>query len=197
MTRNVAFILFPGAEELDFAGPWEVYTMTNAIVPDAVRAYVVSEDGGTVACAKGMRVEADYSFANAPKADVVVVPGGLATRQEVDNPAIIEFIRAQDATSELTTSVCTGALLIERAGLLAGLKATTHWLAIDELKAKPGVEVLENTRWVDNGKVITSSGVSAGIDAALYAVGRLWGEDTARRVQRAMEYDPAPPYQQR
>jgi len=197
MTRNVAFILFPGAEELDFAGPWEVYTMTNAIVPDAVRAYVVSEDGGTVACAKGMRVEADYSFANAPKADVVVVPGGLATRQEVDNPAIIEFIRAQDATSELTTSVCTGALLLERAGLLAGLKATTHWLAIDELKAKPGVEVLENTRWVDNGKVITSSGVSAGIDAALYAVGRLWGEDTARRVQRAMEYDPAPPYQQR
>jgi transcriptional regulator GlxA family with amidase domain len=197
MTRNVAFILFPGAEELDFAGPWEVYTMTNAIVPDAVRAYVVSEDGGTVACAKGMRVEADYSFANAPKADVAVVPGGLATRQEVDNPAIIEFIRAQDATSELTTSVCTGALLLERAGLLAGLKATTHWLAIDELKAKPGVEVLENTRWVDNGKVITSSGVSAGIDAALYAVGRLWGEDTARRVQRAMEYDPAPPYQQR
>jgi len=197
MTRNVAFILFPGAEELDFAGPWEVYTMTNAIVPDAVRAYVVSEDGGTVACAKGMRVEADYSFANAPKADVVVVPGGLATRQEVDNPAIIEFIRAQDATSELTTSVCTGALLLERAGLLAGLKATTHWLAIDELKAKPGLEVLENTRWVDNGKVITSSGVSAGIDAALYAVGRLWGEDTARRVQRAMEYDPAPPYQQR
>src|SRR3990172_3642035 len=112
MTRNVAFILFPGAEELDFAGPWEVYTMTNAIVPDAVRAYVVSEDGGTVACAKGMRVEADYSFANAPKADVAVVPGGLATRQEVDNPAIIEFIRAQDATSELTTSVCTGALLL-------------------------------------------------------------------------------------
>lgn len=196
MTRNVAFILFPGAEELDFAGPWEVYTMTNAIVPEAVRAYIVSEVGGTVTCAKGMRVEADYSFATAPKADVIVVPGGLATRREVDNPAIIEFIRGQDAASELTTSVCTGALLLERAGLLAGLKATTHWLAIDELKAKAGVEVLENTRWVDNGRVITSSGVSAGIDAALYAVGRLWGEDTARKVQRAMEYNPSPPYQQ-
>jgi transcriptional regulator GlxA family with amidase domain len=196
MTRNVAFILFPGAEELDFAGPWEVYTMTNAVVPGAVRAYTVSQDGGTVACAKGMRVEAEYSFANAPKADVIVVPGGLATRKEVDNPAIIEFIRAQDATSELTTSVCTGALLLERAGLLAGRKATTHWGAIDLLKAKPEVEVLENARWVEAGKVITSAGVSAGIDAALYAVGRLWGPDTARKVQRAMEYDPAPPYQE-
>ena len=193
MARTVGFILFEGAEELDFAGPWEVFTMVNAVAPGSVECYIASENGGTITCAKGMRVLADYSFADAPRADIVLVPGGLATRTEQDNPAIQKVIRRLDATSELTTSVCTGALVLERVGLLAGKRANTRWLAIDDMKSRPGVEVLTDTRFVDEGRIITSSGVSAGIDMALHVVGRLWGPKVAMATQRAMEYYPDPP----
>ena len=193
MARTVAFVLFEGAEELDFAGPWEVFTMVNAVAPDSVECYITSEKGGTITCAKGMRVLADYAFADAPKADIVLIPGGFATRTEENNPVLLDFLRKMNAGSELTTSVCSGALVLEKAGLLEGKKATTHWIAIDDLKSRPGVEVLTQTRFVEDGKVITSAGVSAGIDMALHAVGRLWGPKVAAATQHAMEYYPDPP----
>jgi len=193
MPKTVAFVLFEGAEELDFVGPWEVFTMVSAVAPGECTAYTVAQKQGLVRCAKGLQVVADYSFENAPPAEILLVPGGLATRTEVDNPAIIEFIAKMDRQAEYTTSVCTGALMLERAGILKGLRATTHWLAIEELKGKPDVEVLENTRFVDNGRVVTSSGVSAGIDMALHVVGRIWGPKVAMSTQKAMEYYPDPP----
>ncbi len=193
MAKTIGFVLFEGAEELDFAGPWEVFTMVNAVAPGSVECYIASEKGGTITCAKGMRVLADYSFADAPQADIILVPGGFATREEENNPVLLDFIKRMDATTELTTSVCSGALVLEKAGRLAGKRATTHWIAIDDLKSRAGVQVLTQTRFVEDGKVITSAGVSAGIDMALHAVGRIWGPKVATATQHAMEYYPDPP----
>lgn len=193
MPRSIAFVLFDNAEELDFVGPWEVLAMLSKLQPETCTCFTVSERGGTVTCAKGLRVLADYSFADAPTADIILVPGGMGTRAEVDNPAMLDYLRRASAGAEFTTSVCTGSFLLERAGLLGGMRATTHWGSIDRLRELGTVEVIEE-RWVDNGDVITASGVSAGIDMALYLIGRIWGTDTARTIQRAVEYFPAPPY---
>jgi len=193
MRRTIAIVIFPDAEELDFVGPWEVFTMLRSLEPDLCEVVTVSEDGGEMRCAKGLRVVADHSFASAPAADIILVPGGRGTRAEVDNPRMVEFLRAKAVAAEVTTSVCTGSFLLERAGLLEGRRATTHWASLDRLRALGTVHVVED-RWVDEGGVITASGVSAGIDMALYLVGRLWGADLARRVQKAIEYFPAPPY---
>ena len=193
MPRAIAIVLFPAVEELDFVGPWEVFAYLRALEPEACSVFTVSEHGGEVRCAKGLRVITDYSFDTAPPADIILVPGGMGTRTEVDNPRIVEYIRRAGTAAEIATSVCTGAFMLERAGLLAGRRATTHWASLDRLRAVGTVDVIEE-RWVDEGRVITSSGVSAGIDMALYLVGRLWGPETARRVQQGIEYFPAPPY---
>jgi transcriptional regulator GlxA family with amidase domain len=192
MAKTVAFVLFEGVEELDFVGPWEVFTMAGMVVPGEVSAFTVAEKSGLVKCAKGLQVVAEHDFESCPKADIVLVPGGNATRQEVDNEAMIAFLARMDGQAEYTTSVCTGALLLERAGVLEGLRATTHWSAIELLK-KTGTETVENARFVDNGRVITSSGVSAGIDMALHVVGKIWGPKVAMTAQKYMEYYPEPP----
>jgi len=124
----------------------------------------------------------------------VVVPGGQGSRVESSNPAMLAFLKRSAGTAELMTSVCTGSFVLEGAGLLTGKRATTHWASMDRLRALGTVTVVEK-RWLDEGSVITSSGVSSGIDMALYITGRLWGEGNARLVQKAMEYFPDPPYQ--
>jgi len=192
MAKTVAFVLFEGVEELDFVGPWEVFTMAGMVVPGEVSAFTVAEKSGLVKCAKGLQVVAEHDFESCPKADIVLVPGGNATRKEVNNEAMIAFLARMDGQAEYTTSVCTGALLLERAGVLEGLRATTHWSAIEILK-KTGTETVENARFVDNGRVITSSGVSAGIDMALHVVGKIWGPKVAMTTQKYMEYYPEPP----
>ncbi len=195
MPRAIAILAFDGAEELDFVGPWEVFTMAAAIIPDSCSVHLVSERGGEVRCAKGLRVVADYSFETAPTPDIVVVPGGQGTRFESTNPAMLNYLSKCAEAAELMTSVCTGSFVLEAAGLLKGRRATTHWASMDRLRALGTVNVVE-ARWLDEGKVITSSGVSSGIDMALYIAGRLWGEGNARLVQKAMEYFPDPPYQE-
>jgi transcriptional regulator GlxA family with amidase domain len=163
------------------------------IESESCDVFTVSEHGGEVRCAKGLRVIADHSFETAPPADIVVVPGGMGTRAEVENPRFIEYLRRVAEKAEVVTSVCTGSFLLERAGLLEGRRATTHWASLERLRGLGTVEVVEE-RWVDEGPVVTASGVSAGIDMALHLVGRLWGPETARRVQKGIEYFPAPPY---
>ena len=195
MARKVAFVLFNGAEELDFVGPWEAFTMLAQLEPGSVECYFVSEHGGEVKCAKGMRVLADYSYENAPRPDIFVVPGGFATRQEKDNPATIAWVQQAAKNAEVSTSVCTGSYILQRAGLLAGKRATTHWAAMKEFDGLgDDFTAVTEARWVDEGNVITSAGVSAGIDMSLHLIGRLWSPETARKVQMAMEYFPAPPY---
>jgi transcriptional regulator GlxA family with amidase domain len=193
MVRSIAFLIFAGAEELDFVGPWEVLGYTARTEPDSCRVFTVAESAGEVCCAKGLRVLADHGFADCPAADVIVVPGGIGTRTEVDNPRLIEFLRRVGGACEVVTSVCTGSFLLERAGFLAGRRAVTHWASMDRLRALGTVDVVEQ-RVVDEGAVITAAGVSAGIDMALHLVGRLWGPETARRVQKGIEYFPDPPF---
>jgi transcriptional regulator GlxA family with amidase domain len=159
--------------------------MTRSLDPATCEVFTVSESGGEVMCAKGLRVLPDHSFGSAPWADLIVVPGGRGTRTEVDNPHLIDYLRRAAGQAEVMTSVCTGAFLLERAGLLHGRRATTHWASLDRLRAIPDVQVVDDQRWVDEGPIVTSSGVSAGIDMALYLVGRLWGADVARQVQKS------------
>ena len=153
----------------------------------------VSQGGEPVRSFLGTTMEADHSFGDCPQLDVLLVPGGLGTRTEVDNEAIIGFVRKQGAGADWITSVCTGAFLLHRAGFLEGKRATTHWGAVELLRQESNVTVVDDERWVRDGNVITAAGVSAGIDMALYLVAELTNSDTAMRVQQMMEYYPKPP----
>jgi transcriptional regulator GlxA family with amidase domain len=191
---TIGILFFENTEELDAVGPWEVFTMAAA-QRDEIKVVSISERGGTVKCSKGLRVVMDHSFADAPKLDVLLVPGGMGTRTEVDNPELLAWIAAVAPGCQWVTSVCTGSYLLAEAGPAAGKRITTHWGAIDMVRdrGKAG-EVLENIRYVRDGNLVTSAGVSAGIDMALWLIGEMYSPDFARSVQRNMEYDPAPPY---
>ena len=191
---TIGLLIFDGAEELDFVGPWEVFTMAK-VLRDDIRVVTIAERAEPVRCAKGMRVIPDHTIADAPPLDVVMVPGGQGTRREVDNPVLIDWLRRIAPGLRWVTSVCTGALLLCEAGLARGRRVTTHWAFIEDLRKRyPDVEVLADVRYVRDENVCTAAGVSAGIDLALWLTGQIWGVDTARKTQRAMEYDPAPPY---
>jgi len=147
-----------------------------------------------VTAAKGLVLGAHLALDGAPRLDVLLHPGGQGTRPLLRDPAHLDWVRAQRAQVALMTSVCTGALVYAAAGLLQGRPATTHWDALDELRAlEPTVQIRASERWVDDGDVITSAGVSAGIDMALHLVVRLAGAERARQVKRAIQYDPRPP----
>ncbi len=193
MTKLVGMLLFPDAEELDVVGPFEVFGMLAKHIDQEWQVVTVAETAQPVACAKGLVVTPDRSFDACPPLDVLVVPGGFGTRREVDNEQLVGFVRRQGARCRWVTSVCTGAFILHRAGFLNGRRATTHWAALDLLRALPDVDVVEQ-RFVVDGNVITAAGVSAGIDMALYLVGQVNDPETARAVQKAMEYYPEPPY---
>ena len=127
---------------------------------------------------------------------MLLIPGGIGTRRELANPVMLDFLRKQAEAATWVTSVCTGAAVLEAAGLAAGRRITTHWGYLPTLRdnAGEGTEVLENVRYVRDGNLVTAAGVSAGIDMALWLVGEIFGVDHARLTQKAMEYDPAPPY---
>jgi transcriptional regulator GlxA family with amidase domain len=198
VARTIGILIFDDAEELDFVGPWEVFTALRQLQEhhgeEPVSVVTVSERGGEVRCAKGLRVIADHSFTDAPPLDVVLVPGGQGTRREVGNPTLVSWLQAAAEGSEWVTSVCTGALLLHEAGPAKGKRVTTHWSFVDSLRARGDVEVVEGERYVRDGNVVTSAGVSAGIDMALWLVGEWHGPDTARTVQHYIEYYPEPPY---
>lgn len=193
---RIGFLMFEDLEELDMVGPWEVFTMAAKIRPElGIRCVTIAPGGGTVRCAKGMRVVADHGFADTPALDILVVPGGQGTRREVDNPTLLDWIASVAPSCTWVTSVCTGSMLLAAAGPARGKRITTHWGAV-ELVRKRGeaAEVLDDVRYVRDGNVVTSAGVSAGIDMALWLVGEIWEPGFARKVQRQMQYDPAPPY---
>ena len=193
MSYTIGILLFDDAEELDFAGPWEVFASLRLAWPE-LEVVTIAERSDPVRCAKGLRVLPDHDFAGAPKLDVVVVPGGQGTRREVANPVLIDWLRKTGEGCEWVTSVCTGSLLLHEAGFARGRRVTTYHGFTDKLRARGDVTVLEGVRYVRDGNVVTSAGVSAGIDMALWLTGQLRDPETARRIQRAIEYDPAPPY---
>ncbi len=192
MGITIGIVVFDDCEELDWVGPWEVFTMARQPGDTVV---TISEREGPVRCRKGLRVLTDHTFADAPALDVVLVPGGQGTRVERLNPAMLEFLRRVAPTCSWVTSVCTGSFVLEAAGPAKGKRVTTHWAAIEEFRGlAPDQTVLENVRYVRDGNLVTSAGVSAGIDMSLWLVGQLYSVDHARVTQAAMEYNPAPPY---
>lgn len=193
MTTTIGILLFEGVEELDFAGPWEVFTMAAECGADA-RTVTVAETAGTIRCAKGLQVVADHGFADAPKLDVMLVPGGRGTRREIGNPHMLDWIRRTAAGCSWVTSVCTGALLLAGAGVVHGRRYTTHWAFADNLASLGEGDVVKNVRYVADGNLVTAAGVSAGIDMSLWLTGQLFGDELARMAQKYMEYEPAPPY---
>jgi len=194
MTR-IAVALFDGAEELDFAGPWEVLAAWATQWPDdGVEVFTVASTSDPIACAKGLRVLADHTWEEAAAFDVLVYPGGIGARRELADPVALERLRGLRERGTLMTSVCTGALVYAAAGLLRDRPATTWWGALDTLvELDPTIEARPDDRFVDSGEVVTAAGVSAGIDMALHLVARLHSVERARDVRRYIQYDPRPP----
>lgn len=194
-TRQIGVLLFDDVEELDAVGPWEVLSYWTRFYPqDGWAVSCLSADGLPVRCAKGLTIGAHHAIADAPALDVLLHPGGQGTRPLLRDPAHLDWIRAQRAAVPLMTSVCTGSLVYAAAGLLRGRPATTHWAWLDLLRElEPTVDVRPEERYVDDGDLITSAGVSAGIDMALHLVARLSSPDRATEVCRGIQYDPRPP----
>ena len=191
----IGVYLFDGAEELDFAGPWEVLgTWSVGFPDDGVTLFTVAREAGMVTSAKGLRVLPDHSWGSAPAVDVLVVPGGVGVHALLEDDAVLSWVQSHADAGALVTSVCTGALLLAAAGLLAGRPATTWWGRLDRLaELDPTIEVRPDDRFVDSGEIVTAAGVSAGIDMALHLVARLHSVERAREVRRTIQYDPAPP----
>jgi transcriptional regulator GlxA family with amidase domain len=192
---RIGLYLFEGAEELDWGGPWEVLAAWAQLWPDdGVEVFTVADGDGPIECAKGLRVLPDRTWEEAGRLDVVVVPGGVGTRALIGRDDVRQRLRGLAGDGTLVTSVCTGALVLADAGLLAGRPATTWWGRLDRLaELDATIDVRPDDRFVDSGEVVTAAGVSAGIDMALHLVRRLHSEERAREVRRYIQYDPDPP----
>ena len=195
-TRTVGILIFPEVEVLDFCGPFEVFAITRSgdSLDDEDRlfnVYTIAENDHLVRCRGGLQVQPHFTIDNHPPLDILVVPGGAgADVIYAGNDRVLDWIAAQAAQIELTTSFCTGAKLLAKRGLLDGKRATTHWGSVESLQRRhPEVDVVGDARFVDAGEVVTSAGVSAGIDMSLHVVSRLYGEKIAARTARIMEYD--------
>jgi transcriptional regulator GlxA family with amidase domain len=189
--KTVALLLFPDVEVLDFAGPFEVFSVAAlSVEPAPFRVVTVAATTAPISAIGGLKVTPDHDLDSCPQADVLLIPGGNGSRPAMRNEKILAWLKVQAAGAEIVASICTGALLLGKIGLLDGLRATTHWTAIEELRAvSPKIDVQPQTRFIDNGKVLTSAGISAGIDMSLYLVKRLCGGALADMVVREMEYD--------
>lgn len=193
--QRIAVFVFDGAEELDWAGPWEVLAAWATGWPDdGVEVFTVSQNGEMITAAKGLRVLPDHSWDSAPEFQVLVFPGGRGTRSQIGDPSIADWLGRVAERGALLASVCTGSLVFADNGLLDDGPATSHWGSLDDLAALgSNVEVRPDDRFVDRGEVITAAGVSAGIDMALHLVARLHSPERAREVRRYIQYDPEPP----
>ena len=186
---NFGVLIFPGAEELDFIGPWEMLTMWRQVADGPGHCVIVAQEKAPVVCAKGLSVNPHESFAACPELNYLLVPGGQGTRAEVSNLALLEFVAGQAASCEAVLSVCTGSFILHAAGLLRARQATTHWGSLDRLRELADVEVVER-RFVRDGKFWSAAGVSAGIDMILAFIADTAGADVAGKVQFAAEYYP-------
>lgn len=198
--KTIGIFIFNDAEELDFVGPYEVFAMINTVLQnegkdDAVNVILISEDGGDITGKKGMRVGAHASMSDISTLDVICVPGGQGSRAQLQNTHVLDWIKSIAAKCEWVTSVCTGAFILAKADLTHGKRLATYWGAFDEFQRLelPG-ELIPKVRYVRDGNLVTSAGVSAGIDMALWLTGQMFSPAFARKVQRGMQYDPAPPY---
>lgn len=197
--KKIAIALFDEVEVLDFAGPFEVFSVTGRRKSgQPYEVFTVAEKENIIA-RNGLKVAATYTFRNCPQADIILIPGGggyhtdgtpFGSRREMNNPALLNWIKSCADKSEYVLSVCTGALILAKTGMLDNLEATTHFLAADTLKEiAPHTRVSPEKRYVDNGKIILSAGVSAGIDMSFYMVEKMQGKEVALETARYMQYD--------
>ncbi|MGH2514789.1 MAG: DJ-1/PfpI family protein [Ktedonobacterales bacterium] len=193
--RTVGILIFDDVEVLDFCGPFEVFSVARPVgeTDDAhqlFQALTIAEELRTIRCRGGLLVQPHATTADHPPLDLLVVPGGMGTRRERHNTRLIEWIAARNEQTELTASVCTGAFLLAEGGLLNGHRATTHWASVDWMRETyPAITMLADARVVDEGHIVTSAGISAGIDMSLHVVARLHGNEVAQWTARRMEYD--------
>ncbi len=192
-TLTIGIVLFDDVEVLDFAGPFEVFAVAGNVTEGGFRVVTVAERADAsrpIVARNGLKIVPDYTLQDAPHLDLLVVPGGQGTRREVANPKLIGWIKRRAAEAQLTTSVCTGSFLLAETGMLAGKTATTHWASVERMAQTYSMtHVRGDARFVDEGDIVTSAGISAGIDMSLYVVGRLKGADVAAKTARHMEYD--------
>lgn len=190
-TRQVGVLVFDGAEDLDFIGPLEVWGMASRLVKGGLEVRTVGRTSAPIRTTFGLLVTPHLSFADAPRFDILVVPGGGGAWALLDDAEMSAWVARTAADAELVTSVCSGAMLLGVAGVLGRGPVTTHWNAMARMRERfPDLEVREHVRWVDAGRVVTSAGVSAGIDMSLHLVERLYGHDLASETARWLEYDP-------
>jgi putative intracellular protease/amidase len=187
--RNLAILIFDGVQIIDYTGPYETFGHTYSNDGEAFNIYTVSEKMNAITTSMGMSVNPKYSFENAPKADVLLVPGG-DVRAQIASPTVIKWIQKTAGDAEIVMSVCNGAFIIAKAGLLDGMEATTTAGLIPMLRQDaPKVKVVDDRRFVDNGRIITTAGLSSGIDGALHVIERLYGKGTAQMAALGMEYN--------
>lgn len=193
--RQIGILVFDGVEELDAVGPWEVLShWTQQYPDDGWDAFCLSVDGAPVVGAKSLVLGAHHSVEDAPPLELLIHPGGPGTRPMLQDPGHLDWVRAARESVPLMASVCTGSLVYAAAGLLTGRRATTHWASLNLLsELDPTVITDVDARFVDDGDVVTSAGVSAGIDMALHLVARFADAERAREVRRYIQYDPMPP----
>ena len=195
MTASVAIYVFPDVEVLDFAGPYEVFTTASRVFnrkhpsePIPFSVFTVARVAGAVRARAGLVIQPDHTFASHPRADILIVPGGVVTA-ELEAPSVKEWIIRIAATAKLTASVCTGSFLLAQAGLLHDKNATTHWEDIADMRSMfPSTTVLEQRRWVDEGAVVTSAGISAGIDMSLHLVEKFAGRELALKTATQLDF---------
>lgn len=191
MTKHIGFLLFDDFEDLDFVGPWEMFGLWNRFHQGPALS-IITEKGGNVTSVKGLTIANTLSFADIDKLDYLLVPGGQGTRREVDNKTLIDFVRRQAVFCEYVLSVCTGAFILEKAGLLKQKQATTHWASFERLKACSEVKSIAK-RFVYDHPIWTSAGVSAGIDMSLAFIAHVAGAEIAGKIQLFAEYYPEVP----
>lgn len=194
MSLTMGLYVFPGVELLDVTGPAQVFATADRMLSghqadaDSLRVVTLAREPGPIVTRAGLAVQADAGLTDHPPLDGLVVPGG-ALGDLPEDAAVLDWIASVAATARVTASVCTGAFLLARAGLLEGRRATTHWEDIPALRGRfPGIEVHDGPRWIDEGRVVTSGGVSAGMDMSLHLVARLAGRDVALATARQMDY---------
>ncbi len=188
---QVGILLFNEVEVLDFAGPFEVFSVATENNTKLFNAFTIGESDKTIIARNGLKVIPEYTIQNHPELDILIIPGGYGAEHiEIKNKTILNWIKAQQAKVDMLASVCTGAFLLAQSGILDNIKATTHWMDLDRLENEyPKVTVIRGVKFVDEGKIITAGGISAGINMSFHIIERLLGKKVVEETAKRMEYD--------
>lgn len=188
--KNTAILLFNDVEVLDFTGPYEVFNTANTEYGQTIfNVYTIAEMKETISARNGLKVTPDYSLNDCPPPDILVIPGGRGRKIEMNNSVLLNWTKQKFDSLEFLLSVCTGAFIVGKTGLLDGHEATTHHFSYEEFeKTFPQINLVKNTKYVDNGKIITAAGVSSGINMSLYVVSKLFGDELKQKTADHIEF---------